>query len=51
MPKKNADSEELKEIHRQLRQALKDCHHLLEKTEQLIRRIDGQDTEDLQPGA
>jgi hypothetical protein len=39
VPRKSNDPESLKEVHRQLREALKDCHGLLERTEQLIRRM------------
>jgi hypothetical protein len=39
VPKTSDQRELLKDIHRQLREALEDCHHLLERTEQLIRRM------------
>jgi hypothetical protein len=35
---------ELREVNRQLREALKDCHDLLERTRELLRRT-GQDND------
>jgi hypothetical protein len=42
--KSTGDSEDLRETNRQLTAALKDCHDLLERTKELLRRAQ-QDTD------
>ena len=37
VPKKPDHTEQLKQLHLQLREALRHCHNLLERTEQMIR--------------